>query len=996
MTSRISLFHEQGFVDPPFYGAEDISKLLQSSGLSFSLVDHNGLENISRKTCDILVLPYISGEFSRTALEAMLSFHSAGGSLFFLGDLPHSGKWYPLRNMLAYKFHLTRCYDDMNISSDRPEIRGLTAKGKEILGELKDFEFIEGKTFPVLRVTAFPPDLAYPLLRINSSSHAQNSSAVVAVERKCPKFLGAKFAMMGFIGGEPRENADGAYQKEWKYDPGLLTRDWGGINDMVLKLIDWLKPSETAATLSFDPVIREGSKESKSLLLKNLADFPQNFSRICVKSDSGKLCEFKGLKIAPQETKILPLRGLPPSKAGIVDYKVTALPESQPNANLAEIELDCQKQRIYPKRSSTYPGFGFSTYWAFKNAEISDEFKYFCSEMKRRGAQYIRTNIPWEDIEPSPKNYDWRVCDELLNFAEEEELLLKFWLFPTTRGSGLADGGVPWWSLKEPAIDRYGNKGFFPSIWSPFYREHYFGMVEELTRRYSQAKALSSFIIDFGNSDFPYGYYYYGGDNTIFDYSEFEHSAFANYLKNELNLCLEDLSKLFSRQISSFEEVKVPFSEEKQAFSVYLDFRTWSIREGIRHIQGIVRRNSPSKLPPDLPGHGLGSISDLSTYFYEAKARHWNEEKIFDEKLVVAHNCGKEWGGEAWQVGGDFRQYDDALFQSVRLNANYFSIPGADLGLHGEDIARIGYVRRTLMGALRDEAELAVFDKIAWNDFNSYANIATRLDFPTDLLYSKSRFDFSCYKLLVLPPDDNSGGTVTGGGAGQLLPHDEAWYWLLRLSVEKGLRILVFPKTCEIRKSGIQRTFLRQVFGIQDIEYSEASSASIEYPGSFGGGSVSGRSHGVISDGKVLLHDEKGRPVLVEKRFGKGALLLAGFDNSPGSIDKAYNYEENPFLGDHFLPRISAHLGIVPKKLRTNGLFAYKEIVRKGSEEYLLLFSHCKRPVDASIEIKLLSSKNCAVDLSSGQKFELKKLGGNWRGMQIVLNSREGRYLSFE
>ncbi|HCE44125.1 MAG TPA: hypothetical protein DET40_11300 [Lentisphaeria bacterium] len=989
MSMKISIFRDPGFKAMPDYNANDLDRLLHSKKCSFDFLDHGGIENISRRECDVLMVPYLNGNFSVRAMDALLKFHSAGGSLFFLGDLPCRDKWYPLRNSQAYRFHLTRCYDDINISSDRPGIEGLTEKGIEILGGLEDAGFFMGKTFPALRVTAFPPDESHALLRIRSGSHAERSSAVVAIERKCGKFLGAKFAMIGFNGGEPRENVDGAYQLKWKWNPGLLTRKWKGIDEMVWKLIRWLEPADVSGSVDVDAISVEGEEKRLSFSVRNLAAGRMILDKISLSCNDREICEFRNISLSSGKVFTRRISFKINSMFGIYAYELKIQMEGKEESVARFI------QRVIPADAAKHAGFGFSTYWAFQTPKMPEELKFFCREMVKRGCQYVRMNIPWEDLEPKPGRYDWSTTDQLLEFAEKEKFLLQFWMFPTTRGSGLADGGVPWWSLKEPAIDRFGNKGCFPTLWSKFYRDHYFGMLENLTSRYADSKNLSRFILDFGNSDFPYGYYYYGGDNTIFDYSPQERKAFCLYLKNELGWGLETIGKLFSRKFKYYEEIPVPFSENKEAFRVYLDFRTWSIRGGIEEVHGIVKRNAPEKLPPDLPGHGLGSIADLSTYFCEAKAKHLLEESVYDKKYVSYHNAGKTWGGEAWQVGGEYRQYDDAVFQSVRLNATYNSIPGADLGLYGDDIARIGFIRRTIMSAERVRPELAVFDRLEWNNFRSLANVATRTDIPVDLICSRQRYDFSCYRLMALPAYDFSDRTVTGGGGGLLLPDDEYWYHLLRLSVEKGLNILVFPHTCEIGTSIVQRTFLRQVFGLTDVKYGAWKKRDVSFPAAFGGGRMTGCASEVIAEGKVLVRDSKGVPVLVQRQYGKGSVLLAGFDSSPDSLDPEYNYEECGKIGAHTLLKICRYFGIGPKEYRTDGTFAFKEMVHRGNKDYFLLFSHVKRLVKSKIQVRLARSSQKALDLATGEEFELKRKSGGWYDFEIELKTRCGRYLCF-
>lgn len=1004
---QICVFQDQEFRTAPDYDAGDVVRVLDANGAHWRMLSHVELETLSRDGCDLLIVPYLTGEFSERALTHMVRFHEEGGSLFFLGDLPHAKKWYPLRNMHAFRLHLT-------YAPDAIEVEGLTAAGLAILGELEDAAFFSGRHLPGLRVTAFPPDLTHQLIKNNSE--AWPLPVVVAIERLSEKFLGSRFAHIGFNGGEPRENVDGAFRRPWTPDSGMLTREWKGCDAMVGKLIEWLEPVRVAGAIDVTPVGLEDPSASLAIRLRNLSANPVELRGVVVRdlSDGSELFSNVRMTLSPGETKSVENIQCRRS-AGIHRYElkfaegengfaVVATGRVCPRDSIRRPELPPDPVRHpqvrlrlngdeVPLRS--IDGFGVSTYWAFQTARLNEEFKYFCRQMLDHGCQYIRVNIPWEDVESAPGEYNWSVPDQMLEFAEQENFNLLFWMFPTTRGSGLADGGVPWWVLKEPAIDRDGKKGFFPSIWSPYYREHYFAMVAEFTRRYANSAALSRFIIDFGNSDFPYNYYYYGGDSSVFDYSTYERAAFGRYLREQRVYTLDRANALFGRTFASFDEVPVPYSEEEEPWKVYLDFREWSIQEGIGEVARIVAENAPDKLPSDLPGHGMGSIADLSAFFCDAKRRHWDEEQHFDRSLVRLHNAGREWGGEAWQVGAGYREYDDALFNSLRLNATYLTIPGADLGLSGEDIARIGYIRRTIMGAERLAPEIAVIDAVSWSDFQSLAQVGTRMDQSADLLCERHRYDFSCYRLLALPADERIGGTVTGGGGGMLLPRDEAWYQLLRSSVEKGLNLLVFPGTCCVRKQSIETPPLRQVLDLMDVVYGPWRERTAKFHFSFGGGTVVGGASSVEGHGDVLLEDADGAPLLVQRKLGKGSILLAGYDTSPDSLDGECDYRRDPHLREHTLCRLAGHLGIPSRVVKTGQLNVWKELLHRDGKDFLVIYSHLAAPIRQTIQVRLSHPAARVSDLATGEAWDISSRPDGWHDVDVTLIPRTGRYLSF-
>ncbi len=75
-------------------------------------------------------------------------------------------------------------------------------------------------------------------------------------------------------------------------------------------------------------------------------------------------------------------------------------------------------------------------------------------------------------------------------------------------------------------------------------------MIDTFTRRFAHSPMLSKFILDFGNSDFPYGYDYYVNPPDWFDYSDYERAAFSRYLRNTLDYSLEEVSGLVWQRLS--------------------------------------------------------------------------------------------------------------------------------------------------------------------------------------------------------------------------------------------------------------------------------------------------------------------------------------------------------------------------------------------------------------------------------------------------------------
>lgn len=992
MHPRIGIVQDAALTAVPEYHAGDVAAFLarrQAEAGARSApaepaclrLGQDELTPALRERCDLLIVPYLRGEFTEAALAGLVAFHAAGGALLFLGDLPHVGASYPPRHSQAHRFHLTTCGCGM-------EVFGATEFGRGVIGELQAPEFFRGRRFGGLRVTAYPPDTTHPLVATNSGWECL---PVVAVERYGERFLGARLAVLGFNGGEPRENAAGAYQMPWTYDPGLLDRRWAGLEPLLDRLLDWLQPPPVAGALDAAPLAPEGESLAARVLLANPRREALRLDGLRLLDGEGReLWRHEALVLAPGERRAWPLT-LPPAAFGSHRTRLLA------TRGGSETLLHEGRHYRLPADAAAHRGFGASTFWAFRNGLVVEDFHTFCRELRRCGCQYLRVNIPWEDVEPEPGRYDWRIPDQMLALAQAENLALQFWVFPTTRGSGLGDAGVPWWSLREPAIDHLGRPGYFPTLWSSFYREHYFAMVAALAKRYAQAAALTRLIVDFGNSDFPYGYHYYVNPPDWFDYSPQERAAWAAYLEREQGLDLEGVARLYGRRFASFAELPVPrASQDPEAWRLYLAFREWSVQGGIRQVHELIRTHAPAKLPPDLPGHGLGSIADFTAFHLEAKARHWDEEQRVEARHVHLHCAGREWGGEPWQVGSRFAEFDVHLFQSLRLNATYFTVPGPDLAIFPDDLARTGFIRRSLMGAVRPAPELAVIDRIEWNQPQSLAHVAARLDQGTDILGAKHRYDFTCYRLLVLPPDDLVGGTATGGGGGMLLPPDEDWYRRLRDCVERGLQLLVFPNTCALGRTRHTTTFLRQALGLTDVNYGTRQVRRLVYPAAFGGGAATGQAATVLGEGEALWRDRGGAPLLLRRPLGRGAVWLAGFDNAPDSLDGAVSYRETPSLAKHTLARLAAYLGVLPRTVRSAQANVAKELVTRGQRQFLLLYSELAQVLPLRLELRLERPCRSAWDLASGERFALTTGQDGWARLELPCHPAQGRYLCLE
>ena len=981
---KFSLLDDARISPLPTYTAADARRALVGAGFEVEAVTLAELSGLSRRQADALVLPYLDGDLSGGPLEGLIRFHTEGGGLLFLGDTPHVGRSYPYRNSQAPDLRLTRCRDPL-------QIRGLTEMGRKILGDLPGWEgMLNREMRGSVRTSAFAPDECHNLLEC--SAGFKQLSPVVFIERRDLRFLGARAAVVGFDGGEPRENIMGVCDLPWTFDPGLLTRDWAGADVMVARLASAVVPPEVALALEFDPVVAAGTLQVISLVARNLGSEPREVEAV-LRADVGQASRLpsepgnrdgRPTVLQPGETRIVSSREV------ICPLGPTEISAGLTGAPSADVRRTCFG---FGERLDSPPlSMGFSVFRVFRTQSVDEAYRDFLHSTGRLGMQYVRMALAWEDLEPEPGRYVWDVPDQLLDLAASEKLPAFFWIFPTARGSGLGEGGVPEWVLREPSVDRFGKPGNFPCIWSPFYRERYFAFLTELAARYADDPRLLRFVFDFGNSDFSYTYHYYGDRADIFDYSPHEQAAFAGWLESG-GVPLADLERRWGRTFRQFSDVPVPFSEQREAWLLYDEFRVWGLHQGIKEAVAIIRRHAPSKLPPDFPGHGLGSISDLGTYVNHAQARHWEEVSRHEPSLTEAHNMGEQWGGEPWQVGGRYPDYDDALFQSVRLEADYLTIPGADLGVWENDIGRVAMIRRTLAGAKRARPRVAILDRMAWDDRGSLAQVGARLDQPVDLISRTCRYDYAGYGLVVLPPDEI---VSTSRGPSSLLPLDEGYYVDLLDAVGRGLKVVVFPRT----GLGDPLNPLRRILGLGDLRYGTPEHQELEYPSSWGGGSGGGffaSIAGASTDDQVLLRNKSGAPLALFRPHGLGGMILPGYDSRPESLDGDFRYDCADDLRGHTLARLLLHLSIAPEGLRTGQACCYKESLSTPARDFLLFYSHRAGPFEIPVTFRSGRSPQRIMELSTGRSHDVTPAADPcWFSFQLTLPSGRGQYFVVE
>jgi hypothetical protein len=249
---------------------------------------------------------------------------------------------------------------------------------------------------------------------------------------------------------------------------------------------------------------------------------------------------------------------------------------------------------------------------------------------------------------------------------------------------------------------------------------------------------------------------------------------------------------------------------------------------------------------------------------------------------------------------------------------------------------------------------------------------------------------------MTLPDNDFLDSTCTTGGGGMLVPTDEQWYRGLYEAVTKGLQLLVFPETCDPRNQLLHGNHLRRIFGLEEVRYGPRTRTEVHFPQTFGGGTGRGMARQVMAAGEPLLTDIKGDPILVQRQIGKGAVLLAGYDGSTDSLDGDCCYEHRPSLAGHTLARLCQKLAVGPLALDTRHTNVFKEVLRDGNREFLVMFSHLEFAREIPVRIRLKKTTKAAMDLATSEILDVNGGSDGWYSLTVPLEPRVGRYLSFE
>jgi beta-galactosidase len=211
--------------------------------------------------------------------------------------------------------------------------------------------------------------------------------------------------------------------------------------------------------------------------------------------------------------------------------------------------------------------------------------------MKQAGFKVVRMgDLSWDYFEPAEGRFDFAAFDRVMDEMQANGLKVI-----------LDIPGLPapqWLHHKYPGVDvvnQYGNRldaaeRYMEDISDPDYRKHAVRLAEALTKHYAHHPAL--FAIGFDNEI----------GNGFMSYSEKDRDRFVAWLKRRYGtlaaLNAAWATQRWSRRLSSWDEVRLPYADGPGPAERYLDLhRYWSdvTVDVLKDLEAVREKNVPDK-----------------------------------------------------------------------------------------------------------------------------------------------------------------------------------------------------------------------------------------------------------------------------------------------------------------------------------------------------------------------------------------------------------------
>ena len=243
--------------------------------------------------------------------------------------------------------------------------------------------------------------------------------------------------------------------------------------------------------------------------------------------------------------------------------------------------------------------------------------KWVFEDLRDSGYDTIQIEVYMREIEPIKGVFDFTTLDRDIEYAMEAGLNVSLWL-------EFQDAMTPEWIPDEERMcDQFGIKasarrqdigGFFgdtvwPSAWSETFLTETENCIRNMCERYDNLTNVVSYGVGAVNCEI-----FFPDDYENYDYSESAQKAYREkYLKENLGLSLDDVSKRYGRNYSSWDEVRlqVPERDAKGDFSAaawddFLSFKKYSTTQFFKRNLRILNSAAPGK-PTSMFGSVTGS-----------------------------------------------------------------------------------------------------------------------------------------------------------------------------------------------------------------------------------------------------------------------------------------------------------------------------------------------------------------------------------------------------
>lgn len=220
-----------------------------------------------------------------------------------------------------------------------------------------------------------------------------------------------------------------------------------------------------------------------------------------------------------------------------------------------------------------------------------DQIERDIQRMKQAGMKVVRMgDLAWDAFEPAEGKFDFRLFDWIMDRMQAAGLKVimdipgqpaPVWLHKKYPGVGIVTERGAWLDPVERYMDDTSD---------PDYRRLLLRLADTMTRRYAKHPAL--FAIGYNNES----------GNGMVSYSEADRKRFIRWLKRKYG-SLAALNKAWaaqrwSRHLSNWDEVRLPYIEGAGPYERYLDMRRfWSDQtvEVLELLEAVRKKNVPDK-----------------------------------------------------------------------------------------------------------------------------------------------------------------------------------------------------------------------------------------------------------------------------------------------------------------------------------------------------------------------------------------------------------------